>query len=257
MSEPRTAIVTGSADGIGKAIALRLAADGCSVVLNDLPNQSELLSSVVQEIESKGSRATFVVGDVSVEDDVRRLVEHAVSIFGGLDIMVANAAICVVKSLIDTTCEDLDRTMSINLKGVFLSYKYAAIQMIKQGKGGRIIGACSLSGKVGMQDLASYCASKFAVRGLTQSAAQEWGIHGITVNAYCPGPTWTPMMARSSGALDEKSIREVQENWAGRTAVRRIGQPQDIAGLVSFLASKESSFITGQNILMDGGMHFD
>lgn len=264
MPNLRVAIVTGCAEGIGRGIALRLAEDRCNLVLNDLPEQSQKLKSLIEEIKSRGRAATQHTGDVSVEKDVQELVGTAVSSFGGLDIMVANAGIGMVKSILDTSLEDLDRTFNVNMRGVFLSYKYAAAQMIKQGRGGRIIGACSTGGKVGKPFIGAYSASKFAVRGLTQSAAQEWGAHGITVNTYSPGLIWTSLSQRVSLDIKSRGIYgdspetgDTREIWERLSAMKRFGQVEDIANVVSFLASEKSSFITGQSITADGGTQFD
>lgn len=261
MSQPRIAIVTGSAVGIGHAIALRLADDGCNLILNDLPSQSEQLNAVVKEIEAKGRKAVTYIGDISVEKNVQELVDMAVTSFGGLDIMVANAGIGLLGSIMDTSMEDFNKVLSVNLGSVFLSYKYAAAQMIKQGRGGRIIGASSVWGKTARASTGAYSASKFAIRGLTQSAAQEWGQYGITVNAYCPGLIWTPMIQNGHDFMKSTkfygSSGDMRDVWAEVSAVKRHGLPEDIANLVSFFASEKSSFVTGQSILADGGTLFD
>ncbi|KAJ7157999.1 short chain oxidoreductase [Mycena crocata] len=212
-----TALVTGAAQGLGRAIALQLAEDGFDVAVNDVSGNSENLETLVDEIRKKGRGCSKCVADVSNEDQVVAMVELVVKEHGGLDVMVANAGVLGRQGLAFTevTLEEWDRVMNINARGIFLCYKYAGRQMIKQGRGGRIIGASSYAGKQSTPGQAVYSASKFAVRGLTQAAAQEFGAHSITVNAYAPGIIETPM-----------SI------------------PQDIANLVSFLASKGSQFIT-------------
>ncbi|KAI3615493.1 hypothetical protein WG66_011955 [Moniliophthora roreri] len=181
------ALVTGAAQGIGKSIATRLARDGFDVALKDLPTKSEKLQQVAHEIRQQGRRSVISVGDVSLEADVKRSIDTAVNELGGLDVMVANAGIIITKPISNTTVEEWDRVLNINARGVFLCYKLAAEQMIKQGRGGRIIGASSATGKRGDPAVAAYSASKFAIRGLTQCAALEYGSYGITVNAYAPG----------------------------------------------------------------------
>ncbi|KAF8483547.1 hypothetical protein DFH94DRAFT_626191 [Russula ochroleuca] len=189
----RVALVTGAARGIGRAVALRLAEDGLDVAVNDLPDTPGL-DDVVRAIESKGRRSIAVPADVSLEAEVVRIIQQVVQKLGSLDVMVANAAIMKYQSFLDTTVDSFDRVMTVNARSTMLCYKHAANQMIAQGRGGRIIGACSAAGKkVGAGIAAAYCASKFAIRGLTQAAAHEFGKHNITVNAYAPGMTDTQM----------------------------------------------------------------
>jgi len=244
--------VTGASQGIGRAIALRLAADGYDIALNDIPAQEATLRVTEEESTSLGRRAHCVLADVSSEEQVQTMVSDVVRELGGLDVMVANAGIYLKKGFVETTVEDLDRIYGINLRGTFLCYKYAGLQMIAQGRGGRIIGACSGLGKQASAHATAYSASKFGVRGLTQSAALEFGAHGITVNAYAPGPVKTPMWDGIAAKL--RTPIEVVEKGA---AVGYMGVPTDIAALVSFLASKESHLITGQSINIDGGRFFD
>ncbi|KAF8649926.1 hypothetical protein AX16_005483 [Volvariella volvacea WC 439] len=247
------AIVTGASQGIGRAIALRLAKDGYNLGLNDLPRAKESLASLAKEIEASGRKALVVPGDVSVEADVKNLVETVYTELGGLDVMVANAGICVPQPISQTAAEDWDRTFAINARGTFLSYKFAADKMIAQGRGGRIIGASSLAGKQGSSGLSAYASTKFAIRGLTQVAAAELREHGITVNAYAPGAIDTPMFRNTTGSLRPEDLEAASTPQFGAN----VGVPDDIACLVSYLASKESKFITGQTISINGGMYFD
>ncbi|KIK70207.1 hypothetical protein GYMLUDRAFT_236622 [Collybiopsis luxurians FD-317 M1] len=256
------ALVTGAAQGIGKDIALRLASDGFDVAINDLPNKLDLLQEVQSQIIAAGRKSTIVVADISVENDVKEMVEKTVSDLGSLEIMVSNAGICATKEMIKVTGDEWDRFFAINTRGTFLCYKYAAIQMIHQGRGGRIIGASSIASKRGWQMGSAYSSSKFAVRGLTQAAASELGQYGITVNTYAPGIvlgfTDTPMLADAANSVAPGADRsEADKVWAGMTPLNRIGQTADVVGLVSFLASSESSFITGQSINVNGGILFD
>ncbi|KAH7925246.1 NAD(P)-binding protein [Leucogyrophana mollusca] len=249
------AIVTGAAQGIGHAVALRLAHDGFDVAVNDLRAKEEQLQALALKISANGCRSCVVSADVSIESEVKRMVQRVTEELGGLDVMVANAGIAQVGSLLESTGENWDSIFEVNAKGVFLCYKYAAIQMITQGRGGRIMGASSMAGKRGLLAGVAYSATKFAVRGLTQAAALELGSHGITVNSYAPGIIDTPMMdsIRIQRGRDDSGKDRVQR-VIDNSAVGYPGQPDDVASLVSYLASKEAHFITGQSVSVDGGI---
>lgn len=250
-------MVTGSAQGIGKAIALRLADEGFDVAINDLPLDRKIakLQEVQAEIVEKGRRCSVFPGDISKEEDVKSMVEGVVNTLGGLDVMVANAGVCPTASVLDYTVEQWDRTFSINARGTFLCYQYAAKQMIKQGRGGRIIGSSSSAGKQGVRMMSLYSSTKSAIRGLTQGAALDLGRFGITVNAYAPGAVDTEMSRET--ALQQGNMEEIMQLNVSRSAVDYVAQPEDIAGLVSYLASKEARFMTGQTIGINGGWCFD
>ncbi|KAF8881748.1 NAD(P)-binding protein [Infundibulicybe gibba] len=271
MSTKGIAVVTGSAQGIGRAIALRLADDGFDVALNDIPSQMKALESLQEEISRKGRRSTIIVGDMSVEEDVKSLVNRVGAALGGLDVMVANAGICISKFMMDTTLDDWERLFSINSRGVFLCYKYAGEYMIKQGRGGRLIAASSTAGKQATDVAGAYCVTKFAVRGMTQAfgalkisvpnlitypgIAKALGKHGITVNAYAPGIIDTDMLhilGEEVGGADKFYAEQ-----RAAIPVGSLGTPADVASIVSYLASKESRFITGQSIPVNGGTYFD
>ncbi|KAF7328665.1 NAD-binding protein [Mycena sanguinolenta] len=250
MSSKGVVLVTGAAQGIGRSIALRLADDGFDVAVNDISNNSEKLDALVNEIQEKGRASSKYVADVSQDEQVKTMVDDVVARHGSLDVMVANAGITgITAPLTEISTDNWDRVMNINARGTFLCYKYAGIQMIKQGRGGRIIGASSIAGKQGFTMGESYCASKFAVRGLTQAAALELGPHGITVNAYAPGVIDTTIL----GAARDTIV----EHFTKTSALKKIGVPEDISALVSFLVSKEAQFITGQSISINGGVFFD
>ncbi|OGE54851.1 hypothetical protein PENARI_c005G10666 [Penicillium arizonense] len=256
-----TAIVTGASRGIGRGIALRLASDGFDVVVNDIVQQKDHIENVVSEIEQSGKRAHGIVADVSKQADVERLISETVKTFGQLDVMVANAGILETTSLLELTTEQWDHVMGINLRGVFLCYSMAAGQMIKQKTKGKLIGACSISGYRPSGKAPAYCTSKWAVRGLTQTAALELGEHGITVNAYCPGSVKTDMSTVFAKRL-AKEQKDANVDEAYKTSSHRknaLNQelfPEDIASLVSFLAGKDSNAMTGQTMICDGGMYF-
>ncbi|KAJ6482547.1 hypothetical protein C8R45DRAFT_304412 [Mycena sanguinolenta] len=256
------ALVTGAARGIGKAIAFRLARDGFAVAVNDIPSNAANLSEVVEELKALNVKALACIADVSVEQEVQNMIEQVVTYFpvGRLDVMVANAGVLKWNPLVEMAADDWDTVMTVNARGTFLCYKYAAMQMIKQGGGGRIIGAASTAAKRGVPSLGAYCASKFAIRGLTQSAAHELGPHGITVNAYAPGGIDTDMLgliASESAVASRSNPEDYFQALRAKTPMGCIGEPTDVANVVSFLASKESQFITGQSLSVNGGLYFD
>lgn len=266
MSTPRVALVTGAARGIGRAIALRLAKDGYLIALNDLPANEEAVSAVKKEVESisgldsagqaKGKAVVFL-GDVTREEDVKKMVEYVVQELGSLDCMIANAGICVTKPFLQTSLEDFQRATRINIESTFLCYKYAATQMVKQGNGGKIIGASSLAGKQGWPFLSAYSASKFAIRGLTQAAAGELGPHGITVNTYAPGPISTPMLEELRDSVNTHVPSDDAAKAVDNAPIQGDGTPDDVAGLVSYLVSPAARYVTGQSVSINGGRYFD
>ncbi|KAI0072217.1 NAD-P-binding protein [Panus rudis PR-1116 ss-1] len=256
---PRVALVTGAAQGIGRAIASRLAHDGVNVAVNDIPQKKEQLNELVSEIKAMSREAVAITADLAKEEDTKNMIQETVSSLGSLDIMVANAGLAKGGPLIDFSTEDIDRLIAVNLRGVIFSYKYACMQMIKQGRGGRIIGASSGIGKKGTANLAAYSATKFGVRGLTQSMAMELAPHDITVNAYVPGTILTPMLqAVVDGFSKDKSI---DDPWAharkmmGLPLDAPIAGPEVVASLVSYLCKPEAYFITGQSISVTGALN--
>jgi meso-butanediol dehydrogenase/(S,S)-butanediol dehydrogenase/diacetyl reductase len=257
--ETRVAIVTGAARGIGRAIALRLAADGLDVAVCDLESMADQLNNVAEEIRKAGRNSIALSTDVSDAAAVDAMVRRVADELGHLDVMVANAGIAQILPLLDLTPEDWDRIMAVNARGVFLCYQAAAKQMIRQGTGGKIIGAASIAAHKAFALLGHYSVSKFAVRGLTQAAAQEWAKYGITVNAYCPGIVDTAMWE----LIDEKFAEyeglkkgEAIKKYAQLISLGRVEQPEDVAAFVSYLASKDSDYMTGQSVMIDGGILF-
>ncbi|KJA19591.1 hypothetical protein HYPSUDRAFT_44149 [Hypholoma sublateritium FD-334 SS-4] len=253
----RVAVVTGAATGIGRAIALQLANDGLDVSLNDLPAAEHKLREVSDLISQLGRKTCIYHGDVSVESDVQRLVDSTVQNLGSVDVMIANAGVCQLKPFAQTTVEEWDKIFRVNARGVFLCYKYGADQMVKQGRGGRIIGAASVAGKKGCAGFSAYGASKFAVRGLTQAIAQELACHGITVNAYAPGLIETDMYDSIKHVVAPGDPANAVDVSKPINAMGFNGSTEDVAGLVSYLTSYEARFITGQSIAIDGGFVFD
>ncbi|NHN56359.1 acetoin reductase [Calidifontibacter sp. DB0510] len=251
--------VTGAARGIGKSIALRLAQDGHDVAVSDLPSMADELAGTQQEIEAAGVKSVALQGDVSDPTSVRALVADTVAALGSLDVMVANAGIAQTKPLLEVSPEEYDKVHAVNGRGVFLCYTEAARQMIEQGTGGKIIGAASIAAHKGFPLLGVYCSSKFAVRALTQAAAQEWAPHGITVNAYCPGIVDTTMweeIDHDLGEINQVGKGESMKAMAAGIALGRVSTGEDVAKLVSYLAGPDSDYMTGQSVLVDGGMIF-
>ncbi len=256
----KTAVVTGSAQGIGKAIAERLASDGFKVVVSDI--DEEKLQEAYEELKDKGYEVAAKVADTAKNQDHVDLVDYAVDTFGSVDVYVNNAGIGgKLGQLIDTSEDYLDQIISINVKGVFFGIKAAAKQMIKQGKGGRIINASSVAGEEGQELLGVYSVTKFAVRGLTQVASKELAEHQITVNSYNPGFVGTGLLDQAVEAFkassDEKlSDQEIIDSYIDLIGLGRLGEPKDIANVVSFIASEDSAYMTGQSFIADGGVRY-
>ena len=251
----KVALVTGAAQGIGKAIALRLARDGADIALVDL-NQ-EKLDAAAAEVRALGRRAFTYIADVSQLDQVTAAVAFAEKELAGFDIMVNNAGIAQVAPLLDVTPEEVDRIMRINVQGTLWGIQAAAKTFKKRGQKGKIINACSIAGHDGFALLGVYCATKFAVRALTQSAARELASDGITVNAYCPGVVGTDMWVEIDKRMAEVTGAELgatYKKFVDGIALGRAETPDDVAGLVSFLAGPDSDYMTGQAPLIDGGM---
>ncbi|KAI0373273.1 NAD-P-binding protein [Pilatotrama ljubarskyi] len=252
----RVAIVTGASQGIGEGVALRLAEDGYDVTVFDLPQRREQVEAVVTAIEEKGRRAIAVLGDASLEADVQGMVEKTTRELGGVDVMIANAGIFSSTPTLELSVEEFDRVIAVNARGVMLAIKHAGQHMVKQGRGGRIIAAASFASKQGVLNSPAYSASKFAVRGLVQSAALELRPHGITVNAYAPGLIITPLTMHPD---DEKNggPGSTMVKYAGMKPDFKGATPTEVAALVSYLASPEAWYVTGQSININGGLGMD
>ncbi|KAF4563998.1 NAD(P)-binding domain superfamily protein [Pleurotus pulmonarius] len=255
MSSLGVALVTGAGRGIGRAIALRLAQDGYDLALSDLHVNQALVETLATEIKNRGRKYTIVPANVKYEAEVKGMVGRTVKELGSLDVMIANAGIVSMKPFLDVEAEDWDEVQAVNSRGTFLCYKYAAKQMVDQGRGGRIIGASSLAGKQGWSHLTAYSSSKFTIRGLTQAAAVELAEHGITVNAYSPGIVDTRMKQILGDASGDPE--GFFKGYTDRVPVRRFGTSDEVAGLVSYLVSKEASYITGQSVSINGGVYCD
>lgn len=251
----RVAVVTGAGRGIGAAIARRLAADGLAVMVSDI--DAATAQGVAQEITDAGGRAASTTTDVADREAVVGLVAATQERFGSIDVMVANAGIAQVKTLLEVTPEDLQRMLSINVGGVMWCLQAAAEAMIEQGHGGKIINAASIAGHQGFDHLGHYSASKFAVRALTQAAAKELASHGITVNAYCPGIVGTTMwdeIDEGLGGYLGTGKGEALRQYSQLIALGRVQTPEDVASFVSYLAGRDADYMTGQSVMIDGGI---
>lgn len=251
----RSAVVTGAGRGIGRAIACRLATDGFAVTVSDIDPTTA--KSVAAEITGGGGTAIHAACDVTDRDAVFALVRTAAEAHGGVDVMVANAGIAQVKTLLEVTPQDLDRIMRVNVNGVLWAMQAAAQSMIEHGRPGKIINAGSIAGHSGFEYLGHYSATKFAVIGLTQAAAKELAQHGITVNAYCPGIVATEMwdlIDQQMGAYLGLPKGETLKKYAESIPLGRTQTPEDVAGFVSYLASVDSDYMTGQSVMIDGGV---
>lgn len=247
----RSAIVTGGASGIGKAIALRLAEEGARVVVADLTETPrEGGETTVETIATAGGTATFVQADVSVWDDVDRLVSTAVELHGGLDVMVNNAAIGVSKPLLETSEDDWDRVMAVNAKGVFFGCKRAVRQMLGQPLRdevrGRIVNISSQHGMVRAPRDFAYGVGKATVVYMTRQIAGDYAADGIVCNAVAPGKILT---GKTGPAIAPETLAYSES----RTPWPRLGRPRDVANAVLFLASDEATYVTGENLMVDGG----
>lgn len=257
MSRQKTAVITGSADGLGKGIAERLAQDGFNIVLSDI--NADKLAQTEQEFKSRNQPAASFVGNVAKREDQFALVKHAVDTFGSIDVFINNAGIEEVMLLEEVGEADIDRVFDINVKGVIFGIQAAAEQMKKQG-GNRvykIINACSIAGHESFDLLGVYCASKFAVRAITIAAAKELAKYKITVNGYCPGVAGTKMWDRIDAEMGKYlglKPGEAFEKFSAGILMGRTQKPEDVAALVHYLASEDSDYMTGQSLIIDGGM---
>jgi NAD(P)-dependent dehydrogenase (short-subunit alcohol dehydrogenase family) len=242
--ENKIAIVTGASFGIGKATAIAFARRGAKVVVADWLEEP----STIKEIEAEGGTAVFVKCDVSKSKDVSELVNKAVKAFGRIDFAVNNAGIeGETAPTHECTEENWDKTININLKGVWLCMKHELTYMLKQGKGA-IVNTASVAGLIGFPGLPAYVASKHGIVGLTKTAALENAKTGIRINAVCPGVIRTAMIDRITGK--DKTVEKQFENME---PVGRMGEPEEVAEAIVWLCSDSASFITGHALAVDGG----
>ena len=238
----KVALVTGAGQGIGKAIALKLAAEGATVVINDI---SPSAKEAADEIKASGGQAISILADVSSADDVSKMIEQAISQYGRIDILVNNAGITRDSLAMRMPEEDWDKVLAINLKSVFLCTRAVVRNMLKQ-RSGRIISIASVIGLIGNPGQANYASAKAGIIGFTKAIAKEVASRGITANAIAPGFIDTEM----TKGLSEDQRQEYIKN----IPLGRLGTPEDIAEAVAFLASPEAGYISGQVLTVDGGM---
>jgi NAD(P)-dependent dehydrogenase (short-subunit alcohol dehydrogenase family) len=242
--EGRAGLVTGAASGIGRACAVRFAAEGASVVVSDLESSREAGEQTVRAIEEAGGSAEFFPCDVSRSDDNRALVARVVERHGRLDFAHNNAGIGVHERFHETSDEDFDRVIAVNLRGTFLGMKHQIAQMLTQG-GGAIVNTSSNAGLMAVVGLSAYTASKHGILGLTKNAAVEYANDGIRVNAVCPGAIMTPLMSD----LPPERAAEI----LAPQAMTRPGDPAEVAAAVVWLCSDDASFVTGVALPVDAG----
>src|SRR5947209_6310605 len=245
--EGKVAVVTGGNSGIGKAIALALARRRANIVI-DYVAQEHATEELEHEIEALGDQATGVKADVSKVDDLQRMIDHAVKTFGRLDVMVNNAGIETRTSVLDTTEDQYEKVLDINLKSAFFGTQLAAKQMIAQGGGGRIINISSVHEDWPMPGNTPYCLSKGGMRMLTRTAGVELGAHNITVVGVGPGAVDTPINAAT--VANPAQLKTLQ----AAIPMGRLAEPEEIAATVAFLASDAAGYMTATTVFVDGGI---
>ena len=248
----RTVLVTGASRGIGAAVARRFAREGYVVLANDLASQAPVLTALREGIMATGGRCELAPADVSDAGSVIAMVENALRDRGGIDVLVNNAGVISNHRIEDIEPDEWDRMFRVNTRGTFLISK-ALLPHFRERRSGRIVNIASIGGKLGAVGQAHYAASKAALINFTHVLAQEAGRDGITVNAVCPGIVDTEMWQIW---LRDHSAEEAERLIHERTTLGRLARPEDVAGVVHFLASDDAAFITGQAINVDGGIIF-
>jgi NAD(P)-dependent dehydrogenase (short-subunit alcohol dehydrogenase family) len=246
--QDKVAIITGAGKGIGKATALLFAEEGAKVAIVDCDAASG--EQTAAEIETQGRAALFVRADISKESDAERLVTEAAKVFGGIDILVNNAAIFVMKGF-DATVPEWQQSLGVNVIGTVLVTKYAVDSMKKRG-GGAVVNLASISSWIAQSNLFAYSTTKAAVLQLTRNMAMDLAPWAIRVNCVCPGTIVTPAVRRY---MEERgmTLEQLNAEEGAKTLLKRVGQPQEVARAILFLASDEASYITGTHLMVDGG----
>lgn len=251
----KTVVITGASRGIGAAIAARFAREGANLVVSA---NEDRVHGVAEEIVKAGGKAIAFVGDVTSKASVIGLYDAAEAAFGSVDVSIQNAGVITIARVEDLSEGDWDKVMAVNTKGVFLCAQEAIARMRRHGRGGRIINTASGQARDGFIYTPHYAASKMGVVGITQSLAKEVATDGITVNAFCPGIIETDMWAYNDEAwgklLGTYAPGELMKEWVAGIPMKRAGSGEDVAGLVTFLASDDAAYITGQTINVDGGL---
>ena len=247
----KVAVVTGAATGIGKATALAFASDGASVVLADV--NVEAMNETMRELEAAGGTGLAVVADVSRGEDASRIASEAVNHFEGIDYLVASAGIQTYGTVVDTDEDTWDRTLAVNLKGVYLASKYCIPQMVKRG-GGAIVNVASVQGLQSQPNVAAYAASKGALIAMTRTMALDHAKDGIRVNSLCPGSIDTPLLRFAADTYSPDDPLGAIEEWGKLHALGRVGKPEEMAQVALFLVSEAASFMTGATVVADGGL---
>lgn len=253
--EGKTIVITGASRGIGAALARRFAREGGAVVVSANEPACE---TVAAGIVAAGGKAIAKLADVTRKSEVISLYDAAEQAFGGIDVSVQNAGVITIARIEAMTESEWDKVMEVNTKGVFLCCQEAIARMRRHGRGGRLINTASGQARQGFVYTPHYAASKFGVVGITQSLAKEVAKEGITVNAFCPGIIDTDMWAYNDEAwgklLGDYKPGELMAEWVRGIPMARAGTGEDVAGLVTFLASSDANYITGQTINVDGGL---
>lgn len=256
----KVALVTGAAQGIGRAIAIKLAKDGFDIAIADLGFQEETATETLQAVEKTGQKAIFIALDVSQKENFDAAVDEVAEKLGGFDVLVNNAGIAQIKPLLEVTEEELNKIFAINVNSVVFGIQAAVRKFNELKVKGKVINAASIAAIKGFPILGAYSSSKFAVRGITQVASQELAAQGHTVNAYAPGIVGTGMwdlIDEELGKINGKPKGANFDEQVGSISLGRTSEPKDVAGVVSFLASENSDYVTGQVILVDGGMLYN